>query len=248
VCGTKSHERNSPQYVGLKPPFFEDTILKVSPEGVIEREISLLEVIYKSGHVGLLRQHTGDILHLNDVEVLDKDKADAFKNIFEAGDIMVSMRHANTICVIDGRTERIKWSLSHPFFGQHDPDFTEDGNITVFDNHSDWGYGIYRNEEKGSRIIQIEPSTKKVTTIYGWKKNQYFFTDIGGKQQHLPNGNILITEVDPGRVFEINAEGEIVWDWIVERWNKDFVPEIMEGTRYGPEYAGFVSGLRKDEE
>lgn len=245
VCGTKSHERKSPKYVGLKPPFFEDMIVKVSPKGVIEREISLLEVIYRSGYVGLLRKHTDDILHLNDIEVLDKDKADAFSDIFEAGDIMISMRHANAICVIDGRTEQIKWSLTHPFFGQHDPDFTEDGHITVFDNHSDWRYGVYRNEEKGSRIIQIEPSTGKVTTIYGWKENQYFFTAVGGKQQHLANGNILITEVDAGRVFEISAKGEIVWDWIAERWNKDFVQEIMQGTRYDEELAAFAAKRRR---
>ena len=101
--------------------------------------------------------------------------------------------------------------------------------------------------EKGSRIICIEPSTKKVTTLYGWKDDQYFFTTFGGKHQHLPNGNILITEVDPGRVFEINPNGEVVWDWIVERWDKDSVPEIMRGVRYSTEFASFTSKLKKDE-
>jgi hypothetical protein len=244
ACGSKWVENNIPEYVGLKPPFIEDMIVKVSPEGVIEREISLLEVIYKSGYDGILRVYHDDILHLNDVEVLSEQIADAF-DLFQAGDIMVSMRTINTILVIDGKTERIKWSLTYPFIGQHDPDFTPDGYITVFDNHSDWEAD--RFEGQGSRIIRIEPSTKKVTTFYGWKENQYFFTFRCGKHQHLPNGNMLITESQAGRVFEITANGEVVWSWIAPRWDENNVPEILEGTRYGTEYANFVSGLRKDE-
>ena len=217
--------------------------------------MSMLEIVYRSGYYGLLFlnltkedsfSNTGDVLHLNDIEVLSKDKADAF-DLFHAGDIMVSMRHLNTVSVIDGETERIKWSLTYPFFTQHDPDFTEDGYITVFDNHCDWLGHQYASQEQGSRIVRIEPSTKSVTTLYGWDKNQYFYTIHGGKAQHLPNGNMLITESGPGRVFEINTDGEIVWDWIVERWDEDSVAEIMQGTRYGVEYADFMSGLRKEE-
>ena len=244
VCGGRCHESYIPEYVGLKPPLTEDMIVKVSPEGVIEREISLLEVIYKSGYDGLLRVYTGDILHLNDVEILSERKADAF-DLFQAGDIMVSMRHINSIFVIGGKTERIKWSMTHPFISQHDPDFTEDGYITVFDNHSDYAGGRYLDQ--GSRIVRIEPSTRKVTTFYGWKEDQYFFTEVGGMLQHLPNGNMLITESRAGRVFEITTDGQIVWSWIAPRWDGKNVPETFDGIRYGVEFAGFISVLRKDE-
>jgi hypothetical protein len=247
VCGSKYHENNIPKYVGLKKPLIEDMIVKVSPEGVIEREISLFEVIYESGYYGIIRGYVEDILHLNDVEVLNEQKAEAF-DLFQAGDIMVSMRHTNSILVIDGKTERIKWSLIYPFIGQHDPDFTEDGRITVFCNHSDWLYhGDSRWVEQGSHIVSIEPSTKKVTTLYGWKKDQYFFTFRCGQHQHLPNGNMLITEAQAGRVFEINADGKVVWNWIAPRWDKKNVAEVLNGTRYTAEYADFVNGLRKDD-
>ena len=237
----------------MKPPFLEDIILKVSPNGNIEREISVLETMYRSGYYGLLFvnmtkgpscYNTGDVLHLNDVEVLSKSKAGAF-DLFRAGDIMISMRHINTVFVIDGETERIKWSLTYPFIAQHDPDFTEDGYITVFDNHINNATPL--SECGGSRILRIEPSTKEVTVLYGRKKGQYFFTFRCGKHQHLPNGNILITEAQTGRVFEITATGEVVWDWISPRWDKNSVPEILEGTRYSEEFAGFINKLRKDE-
>ena len=58
---------------------------------------------------------------------------------------------------------------------------------------------------------------------------------------------MLITEAWAGRVFEINTEGEVVWRWISPRWNKDKVPEMLDGIRYGLDYASFASGLRKDE-
>jgi hypothetical protein len=228
------------EYSGLIPPFFEDMIIKVSPEGIIEKEISLIDVIYKSGYTGLLRRFTGDILHLNDVEVLDNHKADAFTGVFNPGDIMVSMRHANAICIIDANTEKIKWCVVHPFFGQHDPDFTENGYITVFDNYSDWKNKSFREKEKGSRIIRINPVTKETKIIYGWHKNQYFYTEFGGKHQQLPNQNMIITETDAGRIFEINPKGKVVWEWIVNQWDKDHAIQVMEGARYGPEYADFI--------
>jgi hypothetical protein len=237
VCGVKWHGYPIEEFPGLKPPFWEDTILKVSLDGVIEREISMLRIIYESGYYNLLfatNQRTGDILHLNDVEVLNQQKACAF-DLFEAGDIMISMRHINTIFVIDGETERIKWSLTHPFIAQHDPDFTEDGYITVFDNHLDI--------LGGSRILRIEPSTREVETLYGHKEHQDFFTLRCGKHQHLPNGNMLITESWTGRVFEVTKNSEVVWSWITPKWDKHNVAEILGGTRYSIEYAGFVNGL-----
>ncbi len=141
--------------------------------------------------------------------------------------------------MIDGKTEQIKWSMTHPFIDQHDQDFTDDGYITVFDNHLEY--------LGGSRILSIEPSTKEVEVQYVHREEQYFFTFRCGKHQHLPNGNILIVEAQAGRMFEINANGEVVWSWIAPRWNKDKVPEMLDGIRYGVEYASFASKLRKDE-
>jgi hypothetical protein len=241
VCGAKWHADRAAEFPGMKPPFRDDIILRVSEDGVVEREISVLQAIYESEFYSLTlaaNRTAGDILHMNDVEVLSEQKADAF-DLFEAGDIMISLRHPYAVLVIDGKTNRIKWSMTHPFIDQHDPDFTDDGYITVFDNSLD--------HLGGSRILSIEPSTKQVKIRYGHEENQYFFTFRCGKHQHLSNGNMLITESWAGRVFEINANGEVVWSWIAPRWEKNKVPEVLDGIRYGAEYASFTSGLRKDE-
>jgi len=82
--------------------------------------------------------------------------------------------------------------------------------------------------------------------LYGHKEDQYFFSALAGKHQHLPNKHLLITEAASGRVFEVNGSGEVVWSWLAPRWNKNLVLEIHEGTRYGREYADFADVPPKD--
>ncbi len=242
VCGARWYERKVKEFPHLSPPFVEDLILQVSPDGTIVREISIPRVLFQSNHEGLI--FTGslnkgdDVVHLNNIDVLGRDLADRFE-LFDAGDIMVSMRDINTVMVIDGDTELIKWALTHPFVGQHDPDFTSDGMITVFNN------GLSRptatNRIAGSEILRVDPVTKEVESIYGHKKDQAFYTVVGGKHQHLSNGNILITETRGGRVFEVTPAGEVVWSWITSRWDAHSIGEIMQGMRLPKESLSFLN-------
>ncbi len=235
VPGGKMHEDSKEFPLG--PPFVEDTVLKVSPNGEVLEEISLLKSIYDSGYEGIIKKKTGDVLHLNNVDVLGENMADAF-DVFEAGDIMVSMRHIHTIMVLDGKTHLIKWLLTLPIIGQHDPDFHADGTITIYDNHS---IGIDPGAKNiGSRILQVDPQTNEVKVLYGHKEKEYFYALRGGKHQKLSNGNILITEPGAGRVFEINPKNEVVWSWINSKWDDEYTSEILEGTRYDEETIKFI--------
>ena len=49
--------------------------------------------------------------------------------------------------------------------------------------------------------------------IYSGSSERPFYTDIMGKHQWLPNGNMLITESTKGRAFEIDPEGALVWEY-----------------------------------
>jgi hypothetical protein len=210
-------------------------------DGQIEKEMSILEIIYRSGYKGLLfvggTKNGGDVTHLNDVEVLTENKAHAFES-FNGGDIMVSLRNINTVFVIDKDKEIIKWSITHPFIRQHDPDFTEDGYITVFDNNDDNTHD--GSVCGGSRILRIEPSSKEVRIIYPEQKNVNFYTKTSGKHQHLPNGNLLITESEAGHVFEITSSRETVWSFLGSRVDGQNIPEILDGIRYDEKFANFL--------
>lgn len=234
VSGAKWITADDPrtgQFPGLRPPYTEDTALKVSPEGEILEEISLLEAIYNGGYQYLFWKYgyrTDDPTHLNDVESLSSSLADHFP-AFESGDLVVSMKHINSVAVLD-TSGRIKWIDSHLLTRQHDPDFEEDGWIVIFDNREDGtDTGEYLG---GSAIVAINPATGESRQVYPTDDSQRFFTLLGGKHRLLPGGNRLITETAAGRVFEIDASGRTVWEWIHEPYDKQMVTEVMEGTRY----------------
>jgi hypothetical protein len=241
VCCLRWHEERSDEFVGLEPPYIEDFILVLSPEGEPKKEISIMKSMYRSGYYGLLfaERQNYDLIHMNDVELLEGDRADRFEQ-FDRGDIMVSLRNINTLFVLDGESYDIKWAFTYPLIWQHDPDFTEDGYITVFDNQ------IERPSPDapvgGSRILRIDPETSDYEIIYGGSDEQYFYTEIGGKHQHLPNGNILISEMWGDRVFEITPGGEVVWSWLAPRWDRfrQIAEKVWEASRYRFEYLEFI--------
>ena len=72
--------------------------------------------------------------------------------------------------------------------------------------------------------------SRGVTVAYEGTAAAPFFTDIMGKHQWLPNGNVLVTESTAGRAFEINLRGEIVWQYINYVENKT-VGLVQEVTR-----------------
>lgn len=154
---------------------------------------------------------------------------------------MVSVRNLNLIVIIDAVTEKIKWSMTGPYIRQHDPDFLGNGQISVFDNRADSKGGKILG---GSRILSIDPATRKVHVLYEGSDKNSFYTTICGKCQHLPNGNILIVESDAGRVFEVTPSGQIVWSYI-NRYDEDEVYRVLEAIRLPKSYKNFTGGIKK---
>ena len=49
---------------------------------------------------------------------------------------------------------------------------------------------------------------------YKGTEDSFFYSSTSGYNQRLANGNTLITESNNGRGFEVNHEGEVVWEYI----------------------------------
>jgi hypothetical protein len=241
-------QSKDPRFHWMKAPYFEEIISVISTDGQLLREISLLEVLYNSGWENLLIETTTgpgkdgifkgtvtttreDITHLNDIDVLSPELADAFE-LFEAGDIMLSLRNLDLILVVDGKTELIKWAMTGPWLMQHDPDFLESGNIMIFDNRARINHKLGTH---GSRILEVDPVTRDVAVVYQGSAEEIFFTSQMGKQEHLENGNILIAEPDGGRAFEVTRDGETVWEYI-NRWSEKKVAVITDAQRMPEDY------------
>lgn len=112
-----------------------------------------------------------------------------------------------------------------------------EGNILVFDNGGWAGYGnpnpcSPKGEKNAirdySRVLEFDPTTLKIVWQYTAKEagfvvptdsNRFYSPFISGAQR-LPNGNTLITEGSGGRLIEVTAEHEIVWEYISPYWGK----------------------------
>ncbi len=95
----------------LSFPVYEDYFMKVSAVGEILKSISLIEVFEKNGlsdvYLRTGRHYRGYIFHLNDIEELLPQMADEYP-LFDAGDIVVSLRDLNMVIVLDPETLEVK--------------------------------------------------------------------------------------------------------------------------------------------
>ena len=127
------------------------------------------------------------------------------------GDIVVSFRTISTVIIIERKTGTIIWKLgAPPLCGQHAPTPLPNGNLLIFDN------GPHRLDHSMpfSRVIEVEPSSKKIVWEYREKRESDFFSPRISNAQRLPNGNTMICEGDFGRLFEVTAGGELVWEYV----------------------------------
>ena len=105
------------------------------------------------------------------------------------------------------------------------------GHILVFDNGGWAGYGApnpgsstgFRNALRDySRVLEIDPVSLKVVWQYTPVEAglafpvdaNRFYSPFISSAQRLPNGNTLITEGSGGRLIEVTAGHEIVWEYI----------------------------------
>ena len=127
------------------------------------------------------------------------------------GNIIISFRNISTVAMIDRKSGGIYWKLSAPpFSGQHAPYVLENGNVLLFDN------GPHRVDETFpfSRLLEIDPITKRIVWQYVDTPPWKFFSPRISNAQRLPNGNTLICEGSFGRLFEVTPDGATVWEYV----------------------------------
>ena len=184
-------------------------IVVVSPDGKLKNEFSLLDLLENSPYTYLLpslarmelkpEMKELDILHTNHVEVFDGCQS-GFSPLFKRGNILVSIKHINSIAIIDGASREIIWLWEPSNIAmEHHPTVLDNGNILIFDNGT-----------RRSRILELESSSRRIAWSY---ESGGFYSDWGGSSQRLGNGNTLITDTPSGRAFEVNQAGQVVWEF-----------------------------------
>ena len=183
------------------------------------------------------RRETYDWMHINSTTYVGPNHwFDEGDRRFAPDNIIISSRQSSVVAVID-RNGTVVWQIGPDFsrteelaairqiIGQHHAHFIPvglpgAGNVLIFDNGGSSGYGspspiapdgigIYARAS--SRILEINPVTLEL--VWSYRATNFFSTNISSAQR-LPNGNTLITEGAPGRIFEVTSEGEIVWEYM----------------------------------
>jgi hypothetical protein len=178
-----------------------------------------------------------DWLHINSATYVGPNRwFDAGDERFAPDNVIISSRQASLLAVV-GRDGRIVWQLGPDFsasaplrkirqiIGQHHAHLIPKGlpgagHLLVFDNGGSSGYGfagpiapdgVGAFARATSRVLEINPLTLEL--VWSYTAPRFFSTNISGAQR-LPNGNTLITEGAGGRIFEVTADGAIVWEYM----------------------------------
>lgn len=148
------------------------------------------------------------------------------------GDIVFSARNIDRVAIIDAGSGEIRWKFDKTH-GQHNPTFTPDGHIQIFDN----GHA-------GSRVLEVNPEDDEIVWQYSGKPMQQFFSGHISGASRLDNGNVLVCEGTSGRLFEVNRAGAVVWEFINPFLNHNKRGEptvsIYRAHRYAPDFAGLA--------
>jgi outer membrane protein assembly factor BamB len=168
---------------------------------------ALAQSRFKLLHLAIPSYALGDPLHANSVQYITAEQARSFPFANE-GDVLLSYRDISAVAIVSIETGEMVWAMRGPWLWQHDASLLSNGHITLFDN-----LGGFR-EENAARVLEIDPRSGAVMWSYQGDEAHPFHSPLRSSAETLPNGNVLITESDGGRIFEVTRAGEIVWNFV----------------------------------
>jgi hypothetical protein len=148
-------------------------------------------------------------------------------------------------------------------FGPHDtqwipPGHAGAGRLLVYNNGSDRPVLEYSTvdeidppvDEWGNYSIGSGVPFEPADPIWQYSSDppEDFYSELISGTQRLPNGNTLIIEGNPGRLFEVTPEGTIVWQYVNPINSSGPIPQganpgnndVFKARRYAPDFPGFA--------
>lgn len=189
-------------------PYMEG-IQVLDPSGRLLREFPMDKALIAANYPGLLYSVRDgcDPMHINSIDLVNATGAARLG--VKVGDLLVSIREAGALVVMDQNTGAIRRVISGRTGAQHGPRFMPDGSILVFDNlGGDRTLG-------GSRVVRIQPEGA-VETIFprgAVKGLTPFYSRYQGRVEASADGaRVLISSSQQGRLIEVDlATGEPLW-------------------------------------
>ena len=178
-------------------------------DGRLLHDFPLEDALAAAGYPGLfysLRDGC-DPFHINSLDLVNP--AAAAQLGADVGDLLVSVREASALVVMDKDTGAVKRVISGRVAGQHSPHFLPDGAILVFDNQGgDRALG-------GSRVARIR-SDGETSTVFPTRAEPGvtpFYSEYQGRIDTTADGaRALVASSGQGRIVEVDmASGKALW-------------------------------------
>lgn len=142
-----------------------------------------------------------DVVHANSVQLV----SERVEGVAQPGDLLVASRELDLVAVVDPEAGRLRWSWGPGILERpHQPTLLPSGRLLVFDNGS---------RRRRSRILELDAATQRITWAYGEAPEEAFFSETMGGCQPLPGGNVLVTDSEAGRAFEVTRDRRVVWEF-----------------------------------
>ncbi len=214
--------------VDAETPVRDHTITRLSHDGDVIDEVSLWDILSASPEILRLeavkrRRFEGhlevDLFHSNSVEQMRYPELEGRHPIYARDNVLASIRNQDSFVIFDWKKRKLIWAwgrgeVSNP----HDATLLPNGNVLAFDNGLGRGW---------SRVIELDPIRREIVWEYRAPEPTSFYTRSRGANQRLSGGNTLITESDSGRVFEVTADGDVVWEFVNPNLTEDREPGVI---------------------
>jgi hypothetical protein len=192
--------------------FYDDAIVKLSPEGNILYQKSVSQIFIDNGleyllfSVGDNDYFTKDPIHINDIQPVEFDG-----EFWKKGDVFLSLRHQSMVLLYRPSTNEIIWKGTGPFFHQHDVDILDSHRISIFNNNSkDFVDGDVVDGH--NEVIIYDFKTNEHSSYLKDSLIENDVITIGeGRSEILTNRDLFIEETDYGRTLYFNADGSLRW-------------------------------------
>jgi len=192
--------------------FWDDSITKISVEGKILLNKSVIEILIENKHLDMnIFNGYDDPIHLNDIEpALSNTK------YWKQGDIFLSLRNQSAIIHYRPSNNTVIQYIKGPFAMQHDVDIISNKEISIFNNNN------FVTNNKYSEVIIYNFETKTFSKMYNDQlKNENLKTYFEGLSHVLKDGSLFIEEQNHGRIILFNNKGEKEWEFVNKDLNHD---------------------------
>ena len=193
--------------------YFDDAVVKLSPNGEILYEKSISELFIENGMetrlsmVGTNHEFQLDPIHINDVQPVNFDGA-----YWRKGDIFISLGHQSMIILYRPSSNKIVWKYDTNIFHQHDVDIISDHQISIFNNNRKYFYDTSYIVDGHNEVLIYDFKKEEMSSYLPKSLSREDVRTVSeGRSEILPNGDLFIEESNYSRTLYFNKDGSLRW-------------------------------------